>query len=128
MWIFIFWTPCMAKIAFYWLGLSILERSLPKCSTSERQNFSGDPIFWLSLYISFFPPKYVDFNFLDGHPVWLKKIFIGLFYPFLKKGSTNAPHHKGKTFQETQYFDHIHIFPFLHQNKAILHFLDILYG
>ena len=26
MWIFVFWTPCMAKIAFYWLGLSIYEK------------------------------------------------------------------------------------------------------
>ena len=43
--IFIFWTPCMAKIAFYWLGLSIFEKRPPKCSTSERQNFSGDTTF-----------------------------------------------------------------------------------
>ena len=50
-----------------------------------------------------------------------------MVYPFLKKGSTNAPHHKGKTFQEIQYFDHIHISQFLLQNKAILHFLDTLY-
>ena len=49
MWIFIFWTPCMAKIAFYWLGLSIFEKMLTYCSTSERQNFSGDPIMWSSI-------------------------------------------------------------------------------
>ena len=55
MWIFIFWTPCMAKIAFYWLGLSIFEKKrLPKCSTSETQHFSRGLIFWLYPYISFF--------------------------------------------------------------------------
>ena len=43
--IFIFWTPCMARIAFHWLGLAIFEKNPPKCSTSERQNFSGDTIF-----------------------------------------------------------------------------------
>ena len=43
--IFNFGTPCIAKIAFYWLGLSIFQKRLPKCTTSERQNFSGDPIF-----------------------------------------------------------------------------------
>ena len=47
-----------------------------------------------------------------------KIAFIMLVHTFLKKGSMNAPHHKGKTFQETQYLDHIHISQFLHQNKA----------
>ena len=70
----------------------------------------------------FFPPKYVDFHFLDGHPVWLKKLFIGLFYPFLKKGSQNAPYNKGKIFQETQYFDHYHLSHFFHQNMWIFIF------
>ena len=49
--IFIFWTPCMARIAFHWLGLAIFEKKPPKCSTSERQNFSGDTIFWSCPYI-----------------------------------------------------------------------------
>ena len=48
-WIFIFWTPSLAKIAFYWLGLSIFQKRLPKCTTSKRQKFSGDPIFWSSI-------------------------------------------------------------------------------
>ena len=71
----------------------------------------------------------------------------------MNKGTTNAPK-KGKTFQGTQYFDHILLFQFLlqsmaififldkytkyfhhivisqffHQNKAILNSLDTLYG
>ena len=57
MWIFIFWTPCIAKIAFYWLGLSIFQKRLPKCTASERQNFLGDPIFWSCPYLSIFSTR-----------------------------------------------------------------------
>ena len=64
----------MAKIAFYWLGLSIFEKMLTYCSTSERQNFSGDPIigssiqkmhFRGSLYASFEGVQKLKSNSLD---------------------------------------------------------------
>ena len=69
MWTFVFWTPCMAKTAFYWLGLSIYE-----------------------------------------------------------KGSQNAPHQKGKTFQETQYFDHAHTSHFFPPKSVDFSSLDTLYS
>ena len=65
--------------------------------------------------------KICGFSFI-GHPVWLKYPFIGLVYPFLKKGSQNAQLQKCKTFQETQYFDRFHIFHFFHQNMSIFIF------
>ena len=92
----------------------------------KSKSFQGTQYFD-HIIISQFSPKARPFCFF-GHPVCLKQPFISFVYPFLIKGSTNAPLHKGRTFQETQYFDHTHISPFLHQKKAILHFLDTLYG
>ena len=100
----IFWTPCMARIAFYSLGLSIFEKKLPKCSTSEKQNFSGDPIFWSCPYISFFFHQNM-LIFIFWTPCMAKIAFYWLGLSIFEKGSQNAPHQKGKTFQETQYFD-----------------------
>ena len=36
MWIFIMWTPCMAKIAFYWLAVSIFEKKGSKNAPHEK--------------------------------------------------------------------------------------------
>ena len=55
-------------------------------------------------------------------PCMAEIAFYELNLSIFEKGSTNLPHHKGKTFQETQYFDHFHTYQFLHQNKSILHF------
>ena len=52
----------------------------------------------------------------------LKQSFFGSVYPFLNKASQNALHRKGKTFQETHYFDHVHISHFFHQNVWIFIF------
>ena len=68
-----------------------------------------------------FSTKLCGFSFF-GHPVLLEQPFIGLVYPFLNKGSQNAQLQEGKTFQETQYFDHVHISHFFHQNMWIFIF------
>ena len=121
MWIFIFWTPCMAKIALYWLGLSIFEKKSPKMLNIRKAKLFRRPnILIMSIYLIFFT-KICGFPFF-GHPAWLKQHFIGLVYPFYQKCSQNAQHPKCKTFQETKYFDHIHIYQFFNQNKAILIF------
>ena len=72
------------------------------------------------LYLIFFT-KICGFSFF-GHPVWLKYSFNGLAYPLLKKDTQNAQLQKGKTFQETQYFAHVHISHFFHQNMSIFIF------
>ena len=71
--IFIFWTPCMAKIAFYWFGLSIFENTLPKYTASERQNFSEDPIFCSCPFISFFHQNM--WIFISWTPCMAKIVF-----------------------------------------------------
>ena len=50
-------------------GLSIFEKRLLECSTSQSKNFLGEPIFWLCPYKSIFLPAHFHFF---GHPVWLK--------------------------------------------------------
>ena len=121
MWIFIFWTPCMAKIAFYWLGLSILEKKVSQNAQLQKGKLFRSPnILIMTIYLIFFT-KICGFSFF-GHPVWLEQPFIGLVYPFLNKVSQNAQLQKGKTFQETQYFDHVHISYFFHQNMWIFIF------
>ena len=68
-----------------------------------------------------FSTKICRFSFF-GHHVWLEQPFIGLVQPFLKKSPKNAQLQKGKTFQETQYFDHVHISNFFQQNMWIFIF------
>ena len=80
----------------------------------ETQYFDHD-------HLSYFFTKICGFSFF-GHPVWLKYSFNGLAYPLLKKDTQNAQLQKGKTFQETQYFDHVHISHFFHQNMSIFIF------
>ena len=74
----------------------------------------------MSIY-PIYSTKICQFSFF-GHPVWLKQHFIGLVYLFQNKGSQNAQLQKGKTFQETKYFDHVHISHFFHQNMRIFIF------
>ena len=98
MWIFIFWTPCMAKIAFYWLGLSILEKKVSQNAQLQKGKLFRSPnILIMTIYLIFFT-KICGFSFF-GHPVWLEQPFIGLVYPFLNKVSQNAQLQKGKLFR-----------------------------
>ena len=88
--------------------------------TKKEKLFRGPNILIISLYLNFCT-KIRPFWFF-GYPVLLKWQCFSLVYLFLKKSTTNVPHHKCKTFHETQYFDHILISQFLHQNKAIFIF------
>ena len=127
MWIFIFWTPCLAKIAFYLLGLSIFEKKAPKMLNIRKAKLFRTPnILIMSIYLNF-STKMLGFSF-SGHPVWLTQPFIGMVYLFLKKGSQNSQYQKGKTFQESHYFDQVHISHYFHPKYVDLHFLDTLYG
>ena len=82
MWIFIMWTPCMAKIAFYWLAVSIFEKKVPKMLHMRKAKLFRRPnIFIKSIHLIFFT-KICGFPFF-GHPAWLKKVFYSLV--FLKK-------------------------------------------
>ena len=107
-----------------WPCISLFHPYFRKVTTYTPQQkgklFSRPNILIISLYLICLT-KIRPFLLFE-HPVWLKWPCISLVYPFLKKGTTNAPHHKGKNFHEIKYFDHILISPFLHQNKAILIF------
>ena len=61
----IFWTPCMAKIDFYQLGLSIFVKRLLKCSTSQRKNFSDTHYFDHTHISSFLHTKIAYFHFFQ---------------------------------------------------------------
>ena len=102
----------MSKVASYQHVLSIFEKSLHKF---RRNNI-------LIISINLIILHKIGLFIFFGHPIWLKQHLISLFYLFLKKRSTNALHHKGKTFQEKQYFDHVHISNFFQQNMWIFIF------
>ena len=93
---------------------------------TKTKIFNRPNIFIISIHLNFFTK--IRSLCIFGHPVGLEQPFISFVYPFLKKSLTNPPHQKGKIFLETQYFDHNSISPFPHQNNAILHILDTLYG
>ena len=94
---------------------------------TKAKPFTSSNILIISLYLNFCT-KIRPFWFF-GHPVLPKWPCFTLVFLFLKKGTINIPHHKIKTFHETQYFDYILISNFLHQNKAILIFGPVwLYG
>ena len=61
----IFLTPCMGKIVLNELALSISDKRHHKCTTSQRQNFSRDPIFWSHPFISILGQNKAILYFLD---------------------------------------------------------------
>ena len=87
---------------------------------TQAKLFRRPDILIMSLYLNF-STKISSFSFF-GHPVWLKYSFTSLVYPYSKTSSQNVQHHKGKTFQEIQYFDHTHISQFFRKIKSIFIF------
>ena len=84
LWIFILWTPCMAKIAFYWLAVSIFEKKVPKMLHMRKAKLFRRPnIFIKSIHLIFFT-KICGFPFF-GHPAWLKKVCYSLVFFFKKR-------------------------------------------
>ena len=118
--------PVWLKQSFIELGYPFLKKSSQNAPHQKGKTFQETQYFDQCPYISFFPTKMCGFSFF-GHPLRLKQPFIGLGYPFFKKGSQNAPHQKGKTFQETKNFDHAHISQFFSPKNVDFHFLDTLY-
>ena len=58
MWIFIFWTPSIAEIAFYWLGLSIFEKRLQNAQHQKGKVFQETQYFDY-VYMSHFFHQYM---------------------------------------------------------------------
>ena len=77
----------------------------------------------MSIYL-IFSTKICGFSFF-WHPTWLTNPFIGLANPFLKNGSKNSPYKEDKTFQETKYFDQVHIYHFLPPKYMDFYFLAL---
>ena len=59
------WTPCMAKIAFYWLAVSIFEKKVPKMLHMRKAKLFRRPNILITTIYLIFAPKYVDFHLLD---------------------------------------------------------------
>ena len=116
MWIFIMWTPCMAKIAFYWLAVSIFEKKVPKMLHMRKAKLFRRPnIFIKSIHLIFFT-KICGFPFF-GHPACF----------FWKKFSQNAPYNKGKIFRRPNILITT-IYLIFAPKYVDFHLLDTLYG
>ena len=117
------WPLCHVESCL--LCLSFFFKMAPQmlCITNTKL-FRGPNILIQSMY----PNVHTKKSSFFWTPCMAEIAFYELILSIFEKGSTNLPHHKGKTVPQTQYFDHFHTYQFLHQNKSILHFSDTLYG